>query len=116
MVAAAKHKNLSLMVHRPRDIHLENYPIPEPGPNDVLLKMHSVGICGLDVHYWQHGPVGDFIVKKPMVLGHEASGTVVKVGSLRDHIAIFHESPIAKLSDRTLLIDGLSENNRWLTC
>ncbi|CAJ0946420.1 unnamed protein product, partial [Ranitomeya imitator] len=43
--------------------------------------MHSVGICGSDVHYWQHGRIGDFIVKKPMVLGHEASGTVVKVGA-----------------------------------
>ncbi|XP_013910534.1 PREDICTED: sorbitol dehydrogenase [Thamnophis sirtalis] len=48
---------------------------------EVLLKMHSVGICGSDVHYWQHGRIGNFVVKSPMVLGHEASGTVVKVGS-----------------------------------
>lgn len=54
--------------------------------SEVLLKMHSVGICGSDVHYWQHGRIGDFIVKKPMVLGHEASGTVVKVGSLVKHL------------------------------
>lgn len=53
---------------------------------EVLLKMHSVGICGSDVHYWQHGRIGDFIVKKPMVLGHEASGTVVKVGSSVKHL------------------------------
>ncbi|XP_026565623.1 sorbitol dehydrogenase [Pseudonaja textilis] len=59
----------------------ENRPVPEPGPNEVLLKMHSVGICGSDVHYWQHGRIGNFVVKSPMVLGHEASGTVVKVGS-----------------------------------
>jgi L-iditol 2-dehydrogenase len=43
--------------------------------------MHSVGICGSDVHYWQNGRIGDFVVKKPMVLGHEAAGRVVKVGS-----------------------------------
>uniref|UniRef100_A0A8C5SJ43 Sorbitol dehydrogenase n=1 Tax=Laticauda laticaudata TaxID=8630 RepID=A0A8C5SJ43_LATLA len=49
--------------------------------NNLLLKMHSVGICGSDVHYWQHGRIGNFMVKSPMVLGHEASGTVVKVGS-----------------------------------
>uniref|UniRef100_A0ACB8E4R1 Uncharacterized protein n=1 Tax=Sphaerodactylus townsendi TaxID=933632 RepID=A0ACB8E4R1_9SAUR len=55
--------------------------MPEPGPYDVLLKMHSVGICGSDVHYWQRGRIGDFVVNSPMVLGHEASGTVVKVGS-----------------------------------
>lgn len=53
---------------------------------EVLLRMHSVGICGSDVHYWQHGRIGDFVVKDPMVLGHEASGTVVKVGSGVTHL------------------------------
>ncbi|KAL6035786.1 hypothetical protein STEG23_005183, partial [Scotinomys teguina] len=52
----------------------------------VLLRMHSVGICGSDVHYWQHGRIGDFIVKKPMVLGHEAAGTVIKVGEIVKHL------------------------------
>lgn len=42
--------------------------------------MQQVGICGSDVHYWTHGNIGDFIVKAPMVLGHEASGVVSKVG------------------------------------
>ncbi|NXX99725.1 DHSO dehydrogenase, partial [Centropus bengalensis] len=55
-------------------------------PAEVLLRMHSVGICGSDVHYWQHGRIGDFVVKAPMVLGHEASGTVVKVGSGVTHL------------------------------
>lgn len=59
--------------------------------------MHSVGICGSDVHYWQHGRIGDFVVKKPMVLGHEASGRVVKVGS-----AVTHLKP-GKLSHGMLL-------------
>ncbi|XP_020663746.3 sorbitol dehydrogenase [Pogona vitticeps] len=80
-MAAPKETNLSVVVHKAGDLRLENRPIPEPGPNEVLLKMHSVGICGSDVHYWQHGRIGDFVVKNPMVLGHEASGTVIKVGS-----------------------------------
>lgn len=63
--------------------------------SEVLLKMHSVGICGSDVHYWQHGRIGDFVVKKPMVLGHEASGTVVKVGSLVRHLQPGQQSPFA---------------------
>lgn len=42
--------------------------------------MQDVGICGSDVHYWQYGRIGDFVVKAPMVLGHEASGVVNKVG------------------------------------
>lgn len=86
MAAPAKNENLSLVVHGPGDIRLENYPIPELGPNDVLLKMHSVGICGSDVHYWEHGRIGDFVVKKPMVLGHEAAGTVTKVGASVKHL------------------------------
>ncbi|EDL80022.1 sorbitol dehydrogenase, isoform CRA_b [Rattus norvegicus] len=86
MAAPAKGENLSLVVHGPGDIRLENYPIPELGPNDVLLKMHSVGICGSDVHYWEHGRIGDFVVKKPMVLGHEAAGTVTKVGPMVKHL------------------------------
>ncbi|XP_043926207.1 sorbitol dehydrogenase [Protopterus annectens] len=78
--------NLSVVVHAAGDLRLENRPVPEPGPNDVLLRMHSVGICGSDVHYWEHGRIGDFIVQKPMVLGHEASGTVVKVGTAVKHL------------------------------
>lgn len=78
--------NLSVVVHGVQDLRLEQRPVPEPGPNEVLLRMHSVGICGSDVHYWQKGRIGDFVVKKPMVLGHEASGTVVKVGSSVTHL------------------------------
>ncbi|GLD47427.1 sorbitol dehydrogenase [Lates japonicus] len=79
-------ENLSVVLHSQGDLRLENRPVPEPGPNEVLLQMHSVGICGSDVHYWQHGRIGDFVVTKPMVLGHEASGRVVKVGSAVKHL------------------------------
>jgi len=51
------------------------------GPHDVRIKIHTVGICGSDVHYYQHGAIGPFVVRAPMVLGHEASGTVVEVGA-----------------------------------
>lgn len=54
--------------------------------------MHSVGICGSDVHYWQHGKIGDFVVKDPMVLGHEASGRVVKVGPAVQHLKVGKEA------------------------
>ncbi len=49
-------------------------------PDDVRIKIHTVGICGSDVHYYTHGKIGNFIVTEPMVLGHEASGTVIEVG------------------------------------
>lgn len=56
--------------------------------SDVLIQMHSVGICGSDVHYWQHGRIGPFVVKDSMVLGHEGSGRVVKVGSAVKHLKV----------------------------
>jgi D-xylulose reductase len=50
------------------------------GPDDARIKIHTIGICGSDVHYYTHGKIGNFIVKEPMILGHEASGTVIEVG------------------------------------
>lgn len=70
--------NLTTVLHGIGDIRLERRAIPEPGPGQVLLRMNSVGICGSDVHYWTHGAIGDFVVRSPMVLGHEASGIVEK--------------------------------------
>ncbi|CAF99680.1 unnamed protein product, partial [Tetraodon nigroviridis] len=81
-------ENLSAVLYSPGDLRLVHLPVPEPGPNDVLLQMHSVGICGSDVHYWQHGRIADFVVKDPMVLGHEASGRVVKVGPAVKHLKV----------------------------
>jgi D-xylulose reductase len=51
------------------------------GPRDVKIAVDTVGICGSDVHYYTHGRIGSFIVKSPMVLGHEAAGKVIEVGS-----------------------------------
>jgi threonine dehydrogenase-like Zn-dependent dehydrogenase len=44
----------------------------------IVLQMDTVGICGSDIHFYTHGAIGDFVVKAPLVLGHEGSGTVVK--------------------------------------
>ena len=50
-------------------------------PDDVKIKMHTVGICGSDIHYYEHGKIGQWHVNAPMVLGHEGSGTVIEVGA-----------------------------------
>lgn len=47
----------------------------------MLVAVNYTGICGSDVHYWVHGAIGHYVVKEPMVLGHESAGTVVSVGS-----------------------------------
>lgn len=58
------------------------------GDHDVEIKIHTVGICGSDVHYYKHGRIGPFVVEKPMILGHEASGTVTKIGKKVTHLNI----------------------------
>jgi len=73
--------NLAVVLNSINDIRLEERKIPQPGPKDVLVAIKTVGICGSDVHYWTHGRIGDFIVKSPMVLGHESSGVVEEIGS-----------------------------------
>lgn len=72
----------ALVLKAKNKIAIEDFSIDEPlTPEDVRIQIKNVGICGSDVHYYLHGRIGDFIVDKPMVLGHEASGVVVEVGS-----------------------------------
>ena len=59
---------------------IQERPIPEPGDGEVLVKIENVGVCGSDLHYYESGRIGDFVVEYPFVLGHEAGGTVVEVG------------------------------------
>jgi L-iditol 2-dehydrogenase len=63
-----------------RDVAIEERPVPDVGPGEVLVKVCSVGVCGSDVHYYEHGRIGDFVVTSPLILGHEAGGVIVAVG------------------------------------
>ncbi|MFW6238752.1 MAG: NAD(P)-dependent alcohol dehydrogenase [Halanaerobiales bacterium] len=54
---------------------------PEINPEQVLVKIKSVGICGSDMHYYKHGRIGDFVVEEPLILGHEVAGEIQKVGN-----------------------------------
>ncbi len=63
-------------------VSFEDRPVPKlENPFDVLLQVNYTGICGSDIHYWQHGRIGHFVVEDPMVLGHESAGTVLECGS-----------------------------------
>jgi L-idonate 5-dehydrogenase len=68
------------VLHGPKDLRLEDIPLPEPTAGHVRLRMGGVGICGSDLHYYHHGRVGNAVVCEPMILGHELSGAVDKVG------------------------------------
>lgn len=60
--------------------------IPQPKAGEVLVKLEYVGVCGSDLHYFENGRISDFIVKPPFVLGHEAGGVVVEIGSGVNHL------------------------------
>ncbi len=62
------------------DVAVEERPVPRPGPGEVLVRVGSVGVCGSDVHYYEHGRIGRHVVDKPLVLGHEAGGEVAALG------------------------------------
>ena len=64
----------------PKELRVEERPVPRPGSGEVLVRIGSVGVCGSDVHYYQHGRIGEFVVRDPLVLGHEAGGEIVAVG------------------------------------
>lgn len=73
---------LSLVLESKNILSLRDFPITEKlGVTDVRIQMHTVGICGSDVHYYTHGYIGKFVVNSPMILGHEGAGQVIEIGS-----------------------------------
>lgn len=72
----------ALVLERTKVLALREIELAETlGAHDVRIRIHTVGICGSDVHYYQHGAIGPFLVKEPMILGHEAAGTVIETGA-----------------------------------
>src|ERR1700704_1238242 len=68
------------VLYAPRDLRIERRSVPTPSEGEVLVRILSVGVCGSDVHYYEQGRIGDFVVRSPLVLGHESSGQIVEVG------------------------------------
>lgn len=62
------------------EIQVEERPVPEPGPGQVLIEVSAVGVCGSDVHWFTEGRIGELTVDGPLVLGHETSGVVRQLG------------------------------------
>ena len=80
------------------DIRIETEAVEAPGPGEVRLRMAAGGICGSDLHYYQDGGFGPIRVKEPIILGHEAAGTVEAIGegvelALGDRVALNPSRP-----------------------
>lgn len=84
-------KMLASLLVSPGQIELEERAIPVPEPDEVLVRVAAVGVCGSDVHFFHDGKLGDWVVTEPLVLGHESGGTIVAVGS---------EVPDARVGER----------------
>jgi len=97
----------ALVLEKKDKLTLRDIDIKETlGPHDVRIGINTVGICGSDVHYYTHGAIGPFVVKEPMVLGHEASGTVVEVGAAVKTL---------KVGDRVCMEPGIPDPNSKAT-
>ena len=97
----------ALVLERKDKLTLRDIALPETlGDHDVRIALHTVGICGSDVHYYTHGAIGQFVVREPMVLGHEASGTITEVGGKVTHL---------KVGDRVCMEPGIPDPNSKAT-
>lgn len=73
--------NTAAVLHGVGDVRMIERPEPAPAHRQVAVRIDAVGICGSDVHYYEHGRIGPYVVRAPMIIGHEAAGTIVGVGS-----------------------------------
>jgi D-xylulose reductase len=97
----------ALVLEKKDVLNLRDIDLDETlGPHDVRIALRTVGICGSDVHYYTHGAIGQFVVREPMVLGHEASGVVVEVGAEVKHL---------KVGDRVCMEPGIPDPNSKAT-
>ena len=71
---------LTCRIHAKDDLRIDSDAEPAIGPGEVLIRLGAGGICGSDIHYYFEGRNGSFIIREPLVPGHEASGIVAKVG------------------------------------
>lgn len=91
----------AIVLESARRLSIRDIDIPETlGPKDVRIGVKNVGICGSDVHYYVHGAIGQYVVKEPMVLGHEAAGVVLELG---------REVKDLKVGDRVCMEPGIPD-------
>ena len=97
----------ALVLEKKDELSIRDIAVDEKlGPYDVRININTVGVCGSDVHYYTHGAIGPFIVKKPIILGHEASGTISEIGDEVKHLQV---------GDRVCMEPGIPNPNSRAT-
>ncbi len=91
-------KNKAAFMSGTNNMIFKEIPVPEIGPKEVLIEVDVVGICGSDVHYYEKGRIGDFVVDGDFILGHECAGFVTALGD---------EVTDLKVGDRVALEPGV---------
>ena len=94
----------AFVLHAPGDMRLEKMGMPKLNSDEALVQIKSVGVCGSDVHYYRNGRIGSFVVKDPLILGHECAGEVVSVGTAVSHV---------KTGDRVVIEPGVPCRKCW---
>lgn len=70
----------AIVIHKEKDLRIEDREAEMPGPGQVAVKLATGGICGSDLHYFNHGGFGAIRLKEPMILGHEVAGHITQIG------------------------------------
>jgi L-iditol 2-dehydrogenase len=80
--------NLVLRLHGAGELRLHEEPAPMPDPHEALIRVRAAGICGSDLHWFSEGGIGDALISKPLVLGHELAGEILTGARQGEHVAI----------------------------
>lgn len=78
----------AVVIHAAKDLRIEERQAEQPGPGQVDVAIEAGGICGSDLHYYNHGGFGTVRVREPMILGHEVAGTIKALGEGVSHLAV----------------------------
>ena len=74
-------RTLAVVAHAKDDLRVDSIAVRGPQPDEAIVQIAYGGVCGSDLHYWQHGAAGESILKAPMILGHEVVGTVARAAA-----------------------------------
>src|SRR5690625_6234803 len=99
------------ILNQPLDIEVKKVEVPEPKEDEALIKVHCIGVCGSDVHYYEHGKIGRYVVEEPIILGHELAGEVVKVGKHVDRKSTRLNSSHVAISYAVFCLKKKKHNN-----